>query len=124
MCNEIGYFVLGVAIGHLLGAERDVLLSKRYQKATPIRYLLLAKAAEQAEDFVLRLRNLLLGKFVQGAVQFRQLDWLEQVINAVYFEGLQRVFVVGGGKYHGGFHFYLLENLKAGTICQADVQEQ
>ena len=63
-------------------------------------------------------------QLVERLVETLGRDRLEQVIDRVHAERLDRVSIVGGGEHHGGRGVQLLEQLKAGQAGHLDVEKQ
>ncbi len=65
-----------------------------------------------------------LPQLAQSGGQLGLVDGLEQVINAVDLEGLQRILVVGGGEDDRAGHAGLLKQLKAEAVGEVNVEEE
>ena len=62
-------------------------------------------------------------KFCQGLFEFLWVDRFQQIVNAVEFEGLERILVVGGSENNRRLYLHFPKNIKAQPVCQLNVEE-
>ena len=65
----------------------------------------------------------LVGEFMEGSLQFIPGNWFQQVINAVYLEGFNGIFLISRGKNYGARNFYPFKDLEAESIGQLKVHK-
>ena len=61
--------------------------------------------------------------FLEGFMDLFFLKGLEDLINAIVFNGLKSVFIVCCTKYDRNDHIYMLKDFEAFSICQLNIEK-
>lgn len=61
--------------------------------------------------------------FLKTLCQILFIDWLQQIVYAVYFERLQSIFIVRCCKDHRAVNINVFEDFKAQSIRELDIHE-